>query len=45
MLDSSLLKKVRDKVKTKRYAATDIGISYPMHTTEIPILTSGICFW
>ena len=40
LLDSSLVEKVHKQVKIKRNAART-GISYPMHTTEIPISTSG----
>ena len=38
--------KVKDPKRNEtslRVLLENIGISYPMHTTEIPILTSCIC--
>ena len=41
LLDSSLVEKVHEQVKTKGMQPRT-GISYPMHTTEIPISTSCV---
>ena len=41
LLDSSLVEKGHEQVKTKRYAATDGNFLTHAHYTEIPISTSG----
>ena len=40
LYSSLLVKKNTDKCRSKGMQA-QMGISYPMHSTEIPILTSG----